>query len=58
MTNQHFHKDKPFTEEPQAENYIIKICNILNIDPNNTTYNEIRKILKTRHEQGIDAITL
>ena len=49
MTNWHFHKNKPGTEEPQAEEYIRNMCKILNIDPDDTTYNEIRKIIKTRH---------
>ena len=41
-TNQFFHEEKRDIQETQAEEYISKICEIVGLDPNQTTYTKLK----------------
>ena len=37
ISNKHFHEDKPDTQEPEAEEYLQKLCAINNLEIEETT---------------------
>ena len=57
-TNQYFHEGKKDTEGIQAEQYISRTYEMLGKEAEEMTYKELRKVIKTRYEEGIDTATL
>ena len=41
MSNQFFHQGKKGTEELEAQEYIIKICSMMELNPDETTYEQL-----------------
>ena len=58
MSNQHFHEGKEGTEEFMAQDYIMKISEVVGLNPDEVTYNKIQARIMSRHTQGVDAATL
>ena len=49
MSNHHFHLNKEGTEEFNAQEYIEKTVRMMNLEPDNINYIELKKKIYNRH---------
>ena len=49
ISNQHFPEGKEGTEENEAQEYILRICKVIELDPDEISYNKLQQTMITRH---------
>ena len=57
-SNNKFHKGKEDTYEERAQDYIVELCNRLQIDMEEATYDLISKKLQEKYNHGADLATM